>query len=128
MNQHNYRINNQFMNEQSFKNHVFGTGKVLSVKDPMILSCALEMGEYIIGTSYNPFILQNVYHFKNNVFKVFNFTPGCHMEPLNIKQTYECDNISLGEVVNMIFSFGQHDDLLINPTKDMLNLNKIQKF
>ncbi len=102
MNQNNYRINNQIMNEQKFKNYVFGTGKVISVKDPMFLTCALETGEYVIGTSYNPFALQNVYHFKNNVFRVFNFTPGCNVEPLNIKLSYECDNITLDEVIRMI--------------------------
>ena len=128
MNQHNYRINNQFMNEQSFKNYVFGTGKVLSVKDPMFLSCALETSEYVIGTSYNPFALQNVYHFKNNTFRVYNFEPGCRVEPLNIKLTCKSNNISLNEAVKIIFMFGQHDDLLINPTKDMLNLSNIEKF
>ena len=127
MNQHNYRINNQFMNEQSFKNYVFGTGKVLSVKDLMFLTCALETGEFVIGANYNPFALQNVYHFKNNTFRVFNFEPGCHVEPLNIKLTFECENMTIQEIIEVIFRFGCHDDLLINPTRDMLNLNNINK-
>lgn len=115
------------LDEQAFRNYVFGSGKVVSIKDPMFLACVLERGEYVIGTSYNPFALQNVYHFKNNTFRVYNFEPGCHVEPLNIKMTCKCDNISLSEVIQMIYSFGCHDDLLINPTKDMLNLDDIEK-
>ena len=128
MKQNIYRIENEIMNEQEFKNYVFGSDKVTSVKDPMFLACALENGEYIIGTQYNPFALQNVYHFKNNTFRVFNFEPGCHVEPLNIKLTVKGDNMTLDEVVEMISLFGKHDDLLINPTKDMLNLDGIEKF
>ena len=122
MKRNNYRIENEIMTEQEFKNFVFGTGKVVSAKNPMLLASALERGDYVIGTRYNPFALQSVYHFKNNTFKVFNFVPGCHAEPLNIKLTCESDNMPLSEVVKMIYSFGCHDDLLINPTKDMLNL------
>ncbi len=123
----NYRINNTIINEQEFKRYVFGTGKVLSVKDPMFLMCALEKGEYVIGTNYDPFSLQNVYHFKNNTFRVYNFERGCHIEPLNITLTFECENMTIQEIIEVIFRFGCHDDLLINPTRDMLNLNNINK-
>ena len=126
MRKNTYRVDDKNLNEKDFKNYVFSTGKLVSVKDPMFLKCALELGEYVIGTRYNPFTLQNVYHYENNSFQVFNFKPGCHVEPLNIKQTYKCDNISLNEAVSMIYTFGCHDDFLVNPAKDMLDLNSIK--
>lgn len=128
MNQNNYRIEDKFMSEQEFKNYVFGTGKVASVKKPFVLAKALKQGDYVIGTSYNPFSLQGVYHYENNTFQVFNFTPGCHQEPLNIELAYEGDDMDIDEIIEIIYSFGGHDDLLINPTKDMLNLDGIEKF
>ena len=128
MKQNHYRIGNEIMDEQEFKNYVFGTGKVSSVKNPMLLANALKSGKYIIGTSYNPFSLQSVYHLKENTLQVFNFIPGCHAEPLNIELAYEGDGMEIAEIVEIIYSFGGHDDLLINPTKDMLNLNAIEKF
>ncbi len=127
MKRNNYRIENEIMTEQEFKNFVFGTGKVASVKNPMLLSSALDSGEYVIGTRYNPFSLQNVYHYENNTFQVFNFAPGCHVEPLSITLAYEGDSMAIDEIIEIIYSFGGHNDLLINPTKDMLNLNNINK-
>ena len=44
-----YRIDDTMMTEQEFKNFVFGTGKVVSVKDESALKSAFEKGEYVIG-------------------------------------------------------------------------------
>lgn len=123
----NYRIDDKKLSEQEFKNFVFGTGKVVSVNDPTFLLCALEVGEYVIGASYNPFALQVVYHYENDTFQVFHFAPGCHQEPLDIELEFEGDNMLIEDAIELIYSFGQHDDLLINPTKDMLNLDNINK-
>ncbi len=123
----NYRIDNKKLSEQEFKNYVFSTGKVISVKDPMFLKCALEKGEYVICARYNPFELQGVYHYENGTFQIFGFEPGCHQEPLNINHQHTIENIPLDVAIEIVYSFGQHDDLLINPTKDMLNLDNINK-
>ena len=65
MNNKEYRIDDTMMTEQEFKNFVFGTGKVVSVKESSALISALKNGEYVIGVSYNPFCLLRAYHYAN---------------------------------------------------------------
>lgn len=125
MQKNNYRTTEKMMSNKEFKNYIFSIGKVASVKDPVLLEDALESGEYIIGVRYNPFTVKVVYHYENDTFQVFHFVPGCVAEPLNIELEYEGDNMPIDEAMELIYYFGMHEDLLINPTKDMLNLDNI---
>jgi hypothetical protein len=122
-----YRINDTMMTEQEFKNFVFGKGKVVSVKDELELKSALEKGDYVIGVGYNPFYLFKVFHYENGKLKIYNFEEGSHVEPLNLEL------VSMLEVHTHCLQYlarslnAGFDDLLINPTKDMLNLDDIHK-
>ena len=121
-----YRIDDTMMTEQEFKNFVFGTGKVVSVKESSALISALKNGEYVIGVSYNPFCLLRAYHYANGELKEYCFEDGERPEPLNLKLVATIEvQIPLKALVQFLFS--QYDDCLINPTKDMLNLDSIQK-
>ena len=121
-----YRINDTMMTEQEFKNFVFGTGKVVSVKDEMALKSALENGEYVIGVGYQPFCLKDIYQYLDGKLNMYCFEEGEHPEPLNIQLVLSnemyCPLESFCKYLIRIY-----DDLLINPTKDMLNLDCIPK-
>ena len=121
-----YRINDTMITEQDFKNFVFETGKVVSVKDGLALKSALEKGEYVIGVGYQPFCLKNIYQYSDGKLNVYCFEEGEHPEPLNIQLVLSnemyCPLESFCKYLIRIY-----DDLLINPTKDMLNLDCIPK-
>ena len=121
-----YRIDDTMMTEQEFKNFVFGTGKVVSVKDESALKSALEKGEYVIGVGYQPFCLKYVFQYSDGKLNLYRFEEGEHPEPLNIQL------VLWNEMYWPLESFCKYliriyDDLLINPTKDMLNLDGIKK-
>ena len=122
----NYRINETMMTEQEFKNFVFGTGKVASVKDGADFVSAVKNGEYIIGVGYQPFCLQKVYRYAEGRLDVFCFEEGEHSEPLNIQLEFS-DYIDFELVDFYKYLMRSYDDILINPTKDMLNLDNVQK-
>lgn len=125
INNKNYRINNTMMDEQEFKDCVFGSGKVVSIKDGADFISAVENGEYIIGVGYQPFCLQKVYRYAEGRFDVFSFEEGEHSEPLNIQLEFS-DYIDFQLVDFYKYLIKSYDDILINPTKDMLNLDNVQ--
>lgn len=49
---------------------------------------ALMQGDYVIGVDYNPFLFQNVFHYKNGMFEFFKFADaGEHvMAPLRLER------------------------------------------
>lgn len=122
----NYRINETMMSEQKFKNFVFGTGKVMSIKDGADFISAVEKEEYIIGVGYHPFCLQRVYRYADGRIDVFCFEEGEHTEPLNIQLVFS-DYFDFQLVDFYKYLIRKHDDILINPSKDMLNLDNVQK-
>ena len=119
-----YRIDDTMMTEQEFKNFVFETGKVVSVKEPSALASALEKGEYVIGVTYNPLELKSVYHYANGELQAYLFEPGFHQEPLNIQLYRTLKRIPIMIIAKSLSS--SYEDLLINPPRDILNLDGIK--
>lgn len=120
-----YRIGDTMMNEQEFKNFVFGTRKVVSVKDELALKSAFEKGEYVICVGYEPFCLKEVYQYSDGKINMYSLENGLHPEPLNTQLVLSNEMYCPLEWFcrNLIL---HNDDLLINPTKDMLNFDGVQ--
>ena len=120
-----YRIDDTMITEQEFMNLAFSTGKVVSVKEPSALASALEKGEYVIGVTYKPLKLKGVFHYANDELQAYIIEPGFHQEPFNIQIYRTLKRIPIMIIAKSLSS--SYEDLLINPPRDMLNLDGIKK-
>lgn len=84
----NRRVKEILISEEEFVKITFEQYDIEIVTQKDKLINALKQGNYVIGVNYNPFVLENVFHYENEILDFFKFKDvGEHiMPPLRLKK------------------------------------------
>ena len=119
----NFEIGNKNVREKEFKDFIFKSGMVVSVKERTSLIAALAKGEYVIGVCDSPFSPQNIYHYREGVLEIFNIRTSDSPWELNRDTTIYCECPLTAILENLVE--GRHNDYITNPSHNFLNLKTI---
>ena len=121
----NVPINEKEYIEGTFKQYAI---EIVNPKNKLIN--ALKQGDYVIGIDYNPFLFQNVFHYKNGLLEFFKFEDAGElvMAPLKLNREVSIflgtSNSSLFEV--FIDTMPHYDDLIVYRKGNLLDIKNIQ--
>ena len=90
---------------------------------------ALKQGNYVIGVDYNPFLFQNVFHYKNGILEFYRFADvGNHLlAPLKLKRE---QTIFLGASSSSIFevffdTLPHYDEFIVCHKGNLIDIENI---
>lgn len=90
---------------------------------------ALKQGDYVIGIDYNPFVLQDVFHYENGKFEVLKFADvGTEvMAPLRLKreQTLVLPTSHPKVIEALIKGMAHYDDFIVCRKGHLLDTDNI---
>lgn len=103
--------------------------EIVTPKDKLVN--ALKNGDYVIGVDYNPFLFQNVFHYKNGMIEFFRFADvGKNvMVPLRLSRE---ETIFLGTSSSSTFklfidTMPHYDDLIVYRKGNLLDIENITR-
>ena len=101
--------------------------EIVTPKDKLIN--ALKQGDYVIGVDYNPFVLQDVFHYDNGKFEFLKFADvGIEvMAPLRLKRekTLYLPANHPNVLDSLIKGMAHYDDFIVSKKGNLLDTESI---
>ena len=101
--------------------------EIVTPKEKLIT--ALKNGDYVIGVDYNPFVLQDVFHYKNGVFEFIKFsdisTQAIHPLRLRREQSILLPADSPLGVEVFLAGMAHYDDFIVSRKDNLLDIGSI---
>lgn len=123
------QIKTSYISEEEYIKETFEQYDIEIVTPRNKLINALKQGDYVIGIDYNPFLLQNVFHYKNGMFEFFKFADiGEHiMAPLRLKREKSIfvQTAGLADFQAFVNAMAHYDEFIVYRKGNLLDIENI---